>query len=439
MTRASNHEQGLVLDEALDQLELPAAGGSATGELSDLVEMALLVRTYAQAPGAGPIDWPQETAETETRRNWARLARVAAVVLLVLGLAVGLLVARLDQSTARPTGQVPRDCLSSVRLVGEGVSSIPTPARRDLVNAARAWGDPCPSQGVAWGKVGGAVAESLEGARSAYLFELRGHFRLNPLRGGKSSGRLSVEWTEKASGAGTGATYPGTHLEHRLFMEPSSPPSLPRAVARALPIIGSSFRYRMTTLSVARHFGQLARWRMLPGRTPLWAAAVGSGPSVSLNPGVVTRMVIAVRTPAGTQIDRRPTDQVVQGLLAAHTSTYYFPIRLPAKMPSWFAGDVYDNTFAHSAVEVPWVATTAGHLRAVDPFESAIPEELPKNALVVIAHTAQGKGSNWFVVSKLGSEAPSTFGFGGSPLDGLSLSKFGRLRYHRIAHPRHSS
>lgn len=218
------------------------SGREATDDLrsgvAELARVALLVCQHVEAPVRGKAAPP-------TGRTPMRTPRIAAAVLLLAGLAVGLALVLSQSATLRP----------SVPLGGLTEAAMPAGLYQEVALQAGASGDPYPSAPVLWVRTTAAKVDRWLGpyhvpsqskappALTEWVAEATGRFYGNPPERSDRFGSMVVDWvpySEARRHIDTGSTLGG---------ETSGYPLVPLAVLEQL---GSVHREHLSVPSYAR-------------------------------------------------------------------------------------------------------------------------------------------------------------------------------------------
>ncbi len=483
-----------------DLLDLADAANAAgqVEELTELLEVADLVAAYGAdalvgAPTASPAGaratapdlWlDSETPQPPATRTIGRsnLLRIAAAVLLVAGLSVGVSLALAGHQPAGNPAPV------------QGGPPMPAALMQDVESNAGFWGDPYPSKPVLWVKTtigrlrtvdhGRLANFGRKDAASAVIFvaELRGRFYDHPAT---RSGVFTEVWELLAptpiATFGNDAVPPhplstlaalGTVHAVQLVAPPTQPPlaALPPSLATTFetdaranhdPYPADPVSFVETTVGDLRqHVGSLD-WPALANAaaaTPMWVASYdgdfpGGGHGVS-GEGL---WILGIGPEASPEYSWLGTPQTLsslagQGGLASlgsvHEAWIAPPLRpsLPAlTWPSVTSDLMTRSSFSHirmpRTVSGIWVETSLAALEsAVKPQVNTSWAAFPGNTpvwIIVLGELASASGipgrSDWLVVTtaRPGSTAAVPWmAAGGSPLFGITqLGQLGAVHH----------
>lgn len=433
-----SRKTALLLDEAIDGREVTPPSGD-DGEILGLLEVVELMRSQPETT------LPSVSEASGTRGKWPTRVRVAAVVVLIVGLGAGLLVQRISQAKNDAAGERTAACFNSAHLIGRGVGLVPIGAESYVVNAAREAGDPCPQAPVRWAKESAKAAgfEAAGSSKTAYVFLLKGDFYLNPVGHRHFHRYLTVAWTAK----GVSTDYHRIAMPSaapQLWLRPRRIQTLPWAIARQVQRDGANSPIRYGSLRLGRL--RSAVGDIFPTVSGDRVAYVAKAATTSHGLGPAQGLWAAVRIDRSWQAlswqvvsvsDRlKERSRPLPGAARLRTPfTFWLPARLPTHLSADERRQIRVNTFGRHPVRIDWLATTAGHLRAVDPYEEAVPEEVPRNAVIVMAVFRQQKSELWMIDTRLGRKS-TWAAFGGSPVTGMELGALGPVHHYLIAHPR---
>lgn len=503
----------LALDDRIDAWQAgsrdlldPAGTANATGqlnELTELLEVAGLVAAYGadslvgapiaspgvearpSIPATAPDLWldsevPRVAAPPAIRHS--RLLRIAAAVLLIAGLSVGVSLALADH---RPSGKP---------APAHGGPPMPAALLQDVASNAGFWGDPYPSKPVLWVKTtfgrlravdhGRLASFDRKVAASAVVFvaELRGRFYDEPAT---RSGVFTEVWELLAPAPialfGTDPAPPhplstlaalGTVHAVQLVAPPAQPPlaALPPSLAATFetdaranhdPYPADPVRFVETTVgNLRQHVGSLD-WTALASAgsaTPVWVASYdGNFPGGGHGVSGEHLWILGIGPGASTEHSWLGTPQALsslagQGGLAllgsVHEAWIAPPLRpaLPALTWPSVASDLMAR-YSSTNIRMPrtvsgiWVETSLAALEsAVKPQVNTSWAGFPGNTpvwIIVLGELPPATGipghSDWLVVTTARPQSAAAVPWdapGGSPLFGITqLGQLGAVHH----------
>jgi hypothetical protein len=433
----------------------PAPEVAALARASALLYHQVGTLGYVPAPEVAPVPFPH-------RFGAGTLLRIAAVVLLLAGLGVSLGIAESRTNNGSgPAGAVAGPC-GAVRLVEPDGAMLPAAEVREALYSARSGGDPCPTLPVLWVRTSGARVG--EQAKFAYVMEIRGRFFSDPFT---HSTPHDVIWWVMAGNNASNQPEPITRLGivHELYVEPVPPaPALPQPieeqVSRTAAAAGDTapahpLRWLSLSLADLRAIAPNVRWApasftgsgyrawvielmgLFPGSAvahhglqPMFQVHIEGRGSA----GVLSSSDTQFGTPAAWK-------PVADRLSGSDVNQQWLPVPVPQTLPSWVisgaAGDAKVNDAEPHAL---WVATTAGRIQTLDPYETAVPMGVPAVTPVwVVAMTSrlQGGPSPLFFVGSTDHPGGTRSAAldAGEAFDGIALSRFGTV--HSLTLPSH--
>jgi hypothetical protein len=142
----------------------------------------------------------------------------------------------------------------------------------------------------------------------------------------------------------------------------------------------------------------------------------------------------------GTPAQWRPVGRL---LSASDVNQQWLPVPILQNLPSWVLKAASGNAKLNAAgPDAQWVATTAGRIQAIDPYETVVAMTVPAATPVwILATTSHLGGQTSPMFYAAGTIYPGGARFrsvySGAAFDGIALSRFGTVHPLTLALPEH--